>query len=288
MKLWTLRYQLVVGILFAGLIAHGEEAPKRVVQNRARAPAQVASVAIVSQPALDVRIVAVPPANAPSEAQKLEVTVEQPETLLKVVSDVGLLLATVALAYFTWRLKGATDRLAEGAESASRAQARAYVDLSPGQLNVPIDPKWVSDPAAMLGSIQLLFDLTNRGATPALVLKMWVLSLSVPAGAVPPEERLQVDTDKVKPHAELAILNPGASVRNTVILTLEPLTQVLAAATEQSDAVIYGLVQYTDAFGDTHDMPYCRLLNPKASRNLQGLTVANFIPRVLKHVSAKK
>ena len=201
----------------------------------------------IPQP-LEVKLVDLP-TSASSQPTFTIVVKEAPheETWSKRASDWALAVFTAALVIETAFLVKATNRLSKGADDASKNQLRAYLDLSIGQLSKAVEAGWAPEVGGTARhGVKVVFDLFNRGQTPATSLKLWQRITVVPFGALPNDEVFQIDENADQDWGA-PIINPGAHHHLEVDMDTDALVALVDAARDQHDVMIFGVVRYEDA-----------------------------------------
>lgn len=168
------------------------------------------------------------------------------------------LLATVAIAIFTWRLYVATNRLWLAGErqllqlkKSSEQQLRAYVSVEGGG---------VSDQDTATGTpYQVEIIMVNRGQTPAYDVEY---RSNCAVRGWPPAENMNLELPEILPHRSRNVLGPSGS---TVIYAFADrfVTEIEVAQIRAGRPLrlyFWGIVTYRDAFGQARETKFCRSL----------------------------
>lgn len=195
------------------------------------------------------------PVQVPLVPQPLIVSVRSMPTASEksAWSDPGtyLAIATLLLVLVTWRLAEHTKRLAIDAKESGAKTMRAYVQLSSGEFDGPINQ------APVAGSRELRFDLFNTGQTPARKVEFWYRLVPYSAGGkVPVTEALYFPQgSRQNPPAYFPEIGGGkhGEVRYSISdpLQLQQLTTASTAIAPGGNLVlIEGVVIYRDIYDD--------------------------------------
>lgn len=210
-------------------------------------------------------IAASAPVQIPVVPQPLIVSVRSlPDAPEKSVwSDSGTYVAIVTgvLAVVTWLLAMYTRKLAIDAKESGAKTTRAYVQLSSGEFNVPINQA--------APDRELRFDLFNTGQTPAREIEFWYHVVPYPvADPAPRSDTLYFPVgSRLNPPAKLAEIGSGKhgeirySIQNQ--LQLQLLTGASTASAKNGNLVfIEGIVIYKDVYEKEQKIYFKRCLAP--------------------------
>jgi hypothetical protein len=172
--------------------------------------------------------------------------------------DGVLVIATVLLAIYTYRLWDSTAKLVTGADETAKRELRAYVSVTPANLAASLAPGAI--PKLMIG-------LQNHGQTPAYDVSQQFLWGTYP---VSEHDRLPFPISaKQRGYLSTLILDPGAQ-RNSYPTGVAPTSEadsamILAGVNATGESVRFycmGYIFYRDAFGTEHNRQFCYFFGP--------------------------
>lgn len=148
---------------------------------------------------------------------------------------------TVILAFATYALWRATDRLVKGAEETARRQLRAYLTIT------EIRPT-IYAPNNVLESISLSMMVASMGQTPGTVFDAFINKRVVPLGSPLPDGEVERKTA-----ARLAVTvgtgEPQAFGNNSLSRQ-----QMIDSIEGRAINYLFCVIRYTDIFGDEHEI----------------------------------
>lgn len=177
----------------------------------------------------------------------------------------ALVLATVALAYFTWKLWRATGTLVRDTEASARHQQRAYVGIDSMSLtSLNLHRQQYTPPQTKPGKRmrdKIDVQMKNFGATPAngvdLTASLWTSGAKLPENAkldeiIDGEIRKRVEGAFCPKHS----IFPGQGAPIDVYAPdLTPFRNALAD--KGIDVFVFGRIDYVDIFGEKHSTRFC-------------------------------
>ncbi|MGN4111524.1 hypothetical protein ACS0X5_21205 [Burkholderia gladioli] len=245
-------------LLFGGFAMSASGTAKKDSHDKAQAPIYASApvkastpiaAPVIPQPLL-VKVQALPDGKEKSSWR-------EPDFWLAVVT-LALVVATLAVAEFT-------RRLANDAKESSAKTMRAYVQVSTGEFNLPLNQHSLSSDRAVA------FDVRNTGQTPASAVEFWYEFETYPVGGpVPTTQTLYFPQGpRNNPPAFFPEIGAGQhfEVRH-VISDPRELEMLASASSGNASVFIKGVVIYRDIFNSEDRKTFFkRVLAP----NQQGL-----------------